>query len=53
MSKRRVKGEGSVYKRGDGRIVDEYEDANGKDRYISGKTLFVQLPRGFRTRKPA
>jgi integrase len=38
MTKRRVKGEGSVYKRGDGRIVGEYEDANGKRRYISGKT---------------
>src|SRR5918999_4308675 len=38
MSKRRVKGEGSVYKRGDGRIVGEYEDANGKRRYISGKS---------------
>lgn len=38
MSKRRVKGEGSVYRRGDGRVVDEYVDANGKRRYISGKT---------------
>jgi hypothetical protein len=37
MTKRRVKGEGSVYKRGDGRIVGEYEDAHGKRRYISGK----------------
>jgi integrase len=38
MTKRRVKGEGSVYERGDGRVVGEYEDANGKRRYISGKT---------------
>src|SRR5215203_264353 len=38
MTKRRVKGEGSVYRRGDGRCVGEYEDANGKRRYISGKT---------------
>jgi integrase len=38
MAKRRVKGEGSVYKRGDGRIVREYRDANGKRRYVSGKT---------------
>jgi integrase len=38
MTKCRVKGEGSVYRRGDGRVVGEYEDANGKRRYISGKT---------------
>ena len=38
MSRRRVKGEGSVYKRGDGRVVGEYKDANGKHRYVSGKT---------------
>jgi len=38
MTKRRVKGEGSVYRRGDGRVVGEYEDANGKRRYIAGKT---------------
>ena len=38
MNKRRVKGEGSVYRRGDGRVVGEYEDANGKRRYVSGKT---------------
>ncbi len=38
MTKRRVKGEGSVYRRGDGRIIGEYEDANGKHRYVSWKT---------------
>ena len=38
MTKRRVKGEGSVYMRGDGRVVGEYEDAKGKRRYVSGKT---------------
>ncbi len=38
MTKRRGNGEGSVYRRGDGRVVGEYEDANGKRRYISGKT---------------
>jgi integrase len=38
MTKRRVKGEGSVYRRSDGRVVGEYEDANGKRRYVSGKT---------------
>jgi integrase len=36
--KRRDKGEGSVYRRTDGRCVGEYEDANGKRRYVSGKT---------------
>ncbi len=38
MPKRRGNGEGSVYRRGDGRVVDEYVDANGKRRYVSGKT---------------
>jgi integrase len=38
MTKRRDKGEGSVYRRKDGRCVGEYEDANGKRRYVSGKT---------------
>ena len=38
MAKRRDKGEGSVYRRKDGRCVGEYEDANGKRRYVSGKT---------------
>ena len=38
MAKRRGNGEGSVYRRGDGRVVGEYVDANGKRRYVSGKT---------------
>ena len=38
MTKRRGKGEGSVYRRKDGLCVGEYEDANRKRRYISGKT---------------
>jgi integrase len=38
MTKRRVKGEGSVYRRSDGRMVGGYVDANGKRRYVSGKT---------------
>ena len=38
MTKRRGNREGSVYRRGDGRVVGEYEDANGKRRYVSGKT---------------
>jgi integrase len=38
MTKRRIKGEGSVYRRKDGRCMGEYVDANGKKRYVSGKT---------------
>jgi len=38
MTKRRVKGEGSVYRRKDGRVVGEYLDANGRRRYITSKT---------------
>ena len=38
MAKRRPKGEGSVYRRKDGRVVDEYVDANGRTRYITSKT---------------
>jgi integrase len=38
MTKRRVKGEGSVYRRKDGRVVGEYVDANGRKRYITSKT---------------
>jgi hypothetical protein len=36
-TKRKTKGEGSVYKRGSGRIVGEYEDANGNKLYVTGK----------------
>ena len=38
MSKRRTKGEGSVYRRDDGRVVGEYKDANGRKRYVTSKT---------------
>jgi integrase len=38
MTKRRAKCEGSVYRRKDGRCIGEYDDANGKRRYVSGKT---------------
>jgi integrase len=38
MTNRRANGEGSVYRRGNGRYVGKYEDANGKRRYLSGKT---------------
>jgi len=37
MTKRRIKGEGSVYQRKDARFVGEYNDANGRRRYVSGK----------------
>ena len=37
MAKRRGKGEGSIYRRSDGRWVGQYE-VNGKRRYVSGKT---------------
>ena len=35
--KRRGKGEGSIYRRRDGRWVGQYE-VNGKRKYVSGKT---------------
>ena len=38
VGRKRGNGEGSVYRRGDGRVVGEYVDANGKRRYVSGKT---------------
>jgi integrase len=37
MTKKRGNGEGSVYQCKDGRFVGEYNDANGKRRYVSGK----------------
>jgi hypothetical protein len=36
--KRRARGEWSVYRRKDGRVVGEYKDANGRTRYITSKT---------------
>jgi len=39
LSKRRAKGEGSVFTRKDGRVVGEWDDANGKTRYITSKTM--------------
>ncbi len=38
MTKRRVKGEGSVYRRRDGHCVGEYVDADGRKRCVSVKT---------------
>jgi integrase len=38
MTKRRAKGDGSVYQKKDGRYTGEYTDANGKRRYVSGKS---------------
>jgi hypothetical protein len=42
VTKRRAKGEGSVYRRKDGRVVGEYEDANGRKRYITSTTKTKQ-----------
>lgn len=42
MTKRRAKGEGSVYRRKDGRVVGECEDANGRKRYITSTTKTKQ-----------
>ncbi len=39
MTKRRAKGDGSVYRRKDGRVVGEWEDADGKTRYMTSKTM--------------
>jgi integrase len=39
MTKKRANGEGSVFRRADGRVVGVYEDANGKTRYITSKTM--------------
>jgi integrase len=36
MTKRRTRGDGSVYRRNDSRYMGEYDDANGKRRYVSG-----------------
>jgi integrase len=38
MTKKRANGEGSVYRRKDGRVVAEWVDANGKRCYASCKT---------------
>ena len=38
ITKKSANGEGSVFKRADGRVVGVYEDANGKTRYTSSKT---------------
>jgi integrase len=39
MSKKRANGEGSVYKTKDGRVIGSWQDANGKTRYITSKTM--------------
>jgi integrase len=39
MSKRRAKGDGSVYTRKDGRVVGAWEDANGKTRYMTSTKM--------------
>ena len=49
MSKRRAKGEGSVYTRKDGRVVGEWEDANGRTRYMtSTKMSKAEMSRAIR-----
>lgn len=39
MTKRRAKGEGSVYRCKDGRVVGAWVDANGRRRYATSKTM--------------
>src|SRR5918998_924914 len=39
MTKKRANGEGSVYRRKDGRVVGEWLDANGKTRYMTSKNM--------------
>ena len=39
MSKRRAKGDGSVYTRKDGRVVGEWTDANGNKRYMTSTKM--------------
>jgi integrase len=39
LSKRRAKGEGSVFSRKDGRVVGEWDDANGKTRYMTSTKM--------------
>jgi hypothetical protein len=38
MIRRSPRSRSSVYKRGNGRIVGDYEDATSKKRHVSGKT---------------
>jgi hypothetical protein len=39
MSKRRTKGDGSVYTRNDGRVVGEWTNANGRKRYMTSTKM--------------
>ena len=49
MSKRRAKGEGSVYTRKDGRVVGEWEGATGRTRYMtSTKMSKAEMSRAIR-----
>ena len=38
MTKKRANGQGSVYRRKDGRVVGEWEDGEGRARYVTSKT---------------
>ena len=39
MTKKRANGEGSSFKRKDGRVMGVYEDPSGRTRYITSKTM--------------
>ena len=39
MTKKRANGEGSVYKNKDGRVIGSWQDATGKTRYMTSKTM--------------
>lgn len=39
MTKKRANGEGSVYRRKDGRVVGEWTDAHGQTKYMTSKTM--------------
>ena len=39
MTKKRANGESSVYKTKDGRVIGTWQDANGKTRYMTSKTM--------------
>jgi len=39
LAKKRANGEGSIYRRKDGLVVDEYVDATGRTRYTTSTTM--------------
>ena len=40
MTKKRANGQGSVYRRKGGRVVGEWEDGEGRTRYVTSKTKY-------------